>query len=87
VRLRLTQDSGDLGAAHGADALGEPATIRLLDVSSELALLLALHAVRLTGVFLGHGALLLPFSRRSGRWPVPPGAPWGPLHPRAARGP
>jgi len=64
--LGLAQDARDLGAAHGADALSEPATVGLLDVSSELALLLALHAVRLTGVFLGHWGpplAVLPLSR------------------------
>lgn len=56
--LCLAQDARHLGTAHGADALGETATIGLFHVARECALLLALHAVRLTGVALGHGALL-----------------------------
>ena len=60
VRLSLTQDSGYLGAASWADALCETTAIGFFNVTGELALCLALHAVRLAGVtFLGHVALLL----------------------------
>lgn len=59
TRLGLTQDSGDLGSACGADALGEATAIGLFNVTGEFALGLALHAVRLAGVaLLGHVALL-----------------------------
>ena len=57
--LCLAQDSRDLGAAHRADALCETTPIGLFDVSGELALFLALHAVRLAGVALSHRALLI----------------------------
>jgi len=60
VRLSLTQDSGYLGAASWADALCETTAIGFFNVTGELALCFALHAVRLAGVtFLGHVALLL----------------------------
>ncbi|MFM1917292.1 MAG: hypothetical protein RJB01_807 [Actinomycetota bacterium] len=58
LNLCLAQDARHLGAAHGANALRETTTIGLLHVAREFALFLALHAVRLTGVALGHGALL-----------------------------
>lgn len=63
--LCLAQDARHLGAAYGADALSETTTIGLFHVAREFALFLALHAVRLTGVALGHGALLshLPHAR------------------------
>lgn len=60
VRLSLTQNAGDLGAARWADALGETTTIGFFNVTGELALSLALHAVCLAGVALfSHVALLL----------------------------
>jgi hypothetical protein len=67
----LTEDAGHLGAAHRANALREAATIGLLNVTGELALLLALDAVRLACVTLSHGALLIcaqTARRRCGGW-------------------
>src|SRR4051812_40031809 len=56
----LAEDAVELRAADGADALRHPpARVAHLDLSGELALLLALHAVRLAAVALGHEDLLI----------------------------
>jgi len=57
VWLGLAEDPRDLGSADWADALGEPTPVLLLNVTVEGTLFLALHAVRLTAIRLGHCCL------------------------------
>jgi len=57
----LAEDPVHLGAANRTDALGHPAPVGLVDLPVEVTLFLALHAVAVVGLGVGHQAF--PFSR------------------------